>query len=181
MLMQNCWHSAPKPRKQFRSCLKEKNSQTSHCCEKMMFGWRRGPKGEGTWLLHTDLLGSTWWAKLDLQASKGMDLLFSLGMFDYIMGQGILPQTDENPHFSPTGSSSQSFPALGWLLFLHWDLLCEDASPLLSFYVLLINFGPQLFQLSFNISMPIILNLVSYLYLLRFYLIYFIASLPSFF
>lgn len=128
-------------------------------------------------------VSETWWAILNLQASKGTDLLFSVGMFDYIKGQeGILPQSDANPPALSfqSYSSSQSCPALGWLLFLHWDLLCEDASPLVGFYVLVINFRPQLFQLSFNMSMSIILNLISYLYLVHFTLFSLLHCCPVF-
>lgn len=149
----------------------------------MVFGWRRRPRAGRTWLLHR-LLSSNQWARLNLQASK------STGSFQWGCLSASRAEKESflsltkiliSCHFKPTGSSSQSFPALGWLLFLHWDLLCGDASSLLSFYVLVINSGPQLFQLSFSMSMPIILNLVFYLYLVHFYLVYSLAWLSRLF
>lgn len=126
---------------------------------RMVFGWRRGPRAGRTWLLAPGCLvaqtGAFQWASLTTSRGKKESFLSLM--------KTLMPW-----HFSPTGSSSQPFPALAWLLFLHWDLLCGDASPLLSFCVLAINSGPQLFQLSFNMSMPIILNLVSYSYLVHF-------------
>lgn len=81
--------------------------------------------------------------------------------------QGLSSQPDENPPALPRqtyDSPSQSFPALGWLLFPHWDLLCEDASPLDSFYILVINLG--LSFSSFISAHPC--HPVSYLYLINF-------------
>lgn len=132
----------------------------------MVFGWRRGPKAGRTWLLHTECSAVTsepdWIsrpARAQAFSSQWGCLSSSRGRRESFLSvvKILIPC-----HFNPTGSSSQSFPALDWLPFLLWDLLCEDARPPLRFYVLVINFGPQLFQLSFNMSMPIILNLVSW-------------------
>lgn len=150
----------------------------------MVFGWRRRPRAGRTWLLHR-LLSSNQWARLNLQASKSTGLLVSVGMFECIKGgEGILPQSDENPHilslqayrFFISVLPCSGLAAVPALISTLWG--CQLSTQI---YVLVINSGPQLFQLSFSMSMPIILNLVSYLYLVHFYLVYSFASLSRLF